>query len=220
MVEEAANPLADQGDYEQEADDLVGGIEVLRTVVERGEVEAGGRAKDAEYEANGLEHHVELDVLEDAQREDTERENDEPCKHHDESVTWVGKVVVRHNTAANQSGICVDIVKGDGVISAAMGSFRHVHFEIAVVGVSSQRAAQRSSGRIPAFFSECEDKGLCGAVQIERVRCEVCAALAGARDKVHAILVRVVRTFGRSDHGEFNGVRVGGFRVAVREAWG
>jgi len=66
VMEEAANPLTDQGDYEQETDDLVCGIEVLGTVIESREVEAGGRANDAEYKANGLEHHVKLDVLEDA----------------------------------------------------------------------------------------------------------------------------------------------------------
>ena len=193
---------------------------MLGPIVDGGKVEAGGGADEAEHEADGLECHVQLDALEHTQGEDAERENDEPCEHHDESVTWVGKVVVHHDPLAGQLRIFHGVVEGDGVIPAAVGSFCHVHRKEAVVGVSSQRAAQRSSRRGPARLSEREDKGLRGVCQIEFIRCEVCAVRARTGDKVHAILVYVGRPVGRRDLGELNGVGVGGLNVTAREAWG
>ena len=86
MVHEAQHELGEEGEQEQDADDLVGGIEILALVVLRADHAAPSKRHTEEDETNGLNDRVALYFVPGTQNERAKWQNQYEDDAHDQAV--------------------------------------------------------------------------------------------------------------------------------------
>lgn len=177
MVEEAEEELRPNGKEEQDAEDLVGGVEVLASVVFGAQVHSAGTSHGREDETDELNPGVDFDSVHDAKEERADGPEHEVGETHHEGVNvrrWVTVALGKLKGGARDG-----VRRVGGIIrqrharrvGVGGGRLRHVHGELAIEVMILEAGGEGVGLQVGAAWhtrSDRENEGLGSRGHIER----------------------------------------------------